>query len=339
MIVLDVRSRRALGERIAEGKNFTCFFALLVLSTLTGCSQWYRTAEIIRDDPGLTTIEAGAINPARYTLSGMSAPLYSYAVGATPAPASMTRKEARNILQATILTLSDRATEAHLASIFATEDSANLSLGLTTLALSATGAAAVGEMTKTALAAASTGTAGARALISDEIYSGAFAPAITKAIRTSRRKRALELELKRRELDITTYTAQDAVNDAVRYHQLGSFFHGLELVHRATERANELIETQEISPLRRQTDAPASLGYTRHENTQLRHELTLLLARRLDPAKTPIGIDANTLTTAEYTDQTLIPAIDPTATRLQIRIEGGEKLAMLVDALRAVAAE
>ena len=306
---------------------------VLCLFLVGSCAgQLYHTPDIFSNDSDLTAVKDNKINPRVYKADPSDInSLYKDAKQYSNPEEAKKAKNARNLLQSRMLSLSDRVTEEHLSSIFATEDASNVGLGIATVALSSIGTAVASASAKTGLSAAASISEGSRSIINEEVFSNAFAPAISKAIRATRKAESLRLEIKRRDKSIEEYTVEDAIHDVVIYHQMGSFYHGLELVQKATHRIIVEID-QEVKLLENKVNPGADLSYSSDENAAMRLELNKLLEMKLEPPQKKRDADGE-YSTEEYAG-VLAQQIEPGSTVLSIRLTGGEPLRKLIDELK-----
>lgn len=148
----------------------------------------------------------------------------------------------RNRLQDYLFYLSNDVCDIHKAAMFANINTPNLILDVAAVGLGAASTivtATDGTRILAGLAAAATGT---RATFNENLVQNQFVSVITKAIDESRNE--LRVDLAPRRMDpITTYTVENAVADAIRYHERCSLYHGLAALDDAIE---------EIAPNREQ---------------------------------------------------------------------------------------
>ncbi len=220
---------------------------LAVILTFVGCAEHYRVDNIISSDEAQTDIrvrktglfaddESITINPYAFTGSDGPKSLYSQAL-----ELKESGRLARNRLQAAILGVSDRVTSAHLSAIKSTDNFFNLIFGAATSALSG-GAAVAAETTARGLSAAATGTNAARSLVNEQVYRNALTESLTRAIGEDRRKFRLTVIDQKTKLPVTDYSVDDAIRDAVDYHERGSFYNGLSLIREAVEAETRAIK-------------------------------------------------------------------------------------------------
>lgn len=221
-------------------------FAIVLLHA-PGCGRHYRVDPILRTDrdaPGtwrtkspIGNGEHEYLNPLTYNPDGHAQSLYQRATGTGEAARS-----ARNRLQNAIIALSVRGVSGHLAQLKAAENNVNLVLGAATLALS--GAASVSPtMMSQSLAAAASGTEGARGLVNEQVLRDALGESIIGAIYADRTHFLDSVILPRQKLSVTDYDVDAALRDAVIYHDKGSFYHGLRQARRAIELHNARLES------------------------------------------------------------------------------------------------
>ena len=167
------------------------------------------------------------------------------------------RETARNLLQNRIIALSDQVSGEYLAKVARNEDLVNVGLGGSALLFDALGTALTGVDASRAMSAASGFATAGRELVNEEVYQNAFGPAIIKTIATARQNRALELAIKRRDMDITQYPVGDAIADAIAYHEMASFFSGLMAVQTDVYRGQAQLSNQ-TQTLRDEVDGTAA---------------------------------------------------------------------------------
>jgi hypothetical protein len=153
-------------------------------------------------------------------------------------------KQARNRLQFAMLSTSDLAVGAHLSRIKSGKVVPNLVLGGATLGL--TGLSSVSSLgTAQALAAAAAGTTGARELYNDETFRNALVESLVKLVESDRRVYLEKVIQVRRTQSVFEYDVDQALRDAMEYHNRGSFYHGLMLVREAADQAGH--EKEEVA--------------------------------------------------------------------------------------------
>jgi hypothetical protein len=151
---------------------------------------------------------------------------------------------ARNQLQNAMLRISDESTALYLAKVKAAENNGNLFLGAATLGLSG-GASVAGSATAKALAAAATGTGGARELFNDQIFRNALVETMVAAIEADRAQFKQQI-ISNQSQPIYKYDVEAAIQDANEYHLKGSFYHGLDLIRSAAESdSHDILQMQQ----------------------------------------------------------------------------------------------
>lgn len=133
--------------------------------------------------------------------------------------------ERRTQAQAELMTYADQICDEHVAGIYSKQASTNFNLGLLTMLFSGGAAVATGR-TATNLAAESALFSGARTLVNSEVYYGYIGPAVMREIRSLRSDLRAQI-VSKRTCSINTYPAQEAINDALIYHDACSFATGL----------------------------------------------------------------------------------------------------------------
>lgn len=131
----------------------------------------------------------------------------------------------RTQVQAELMTYADQVCDGHVAGIYSKNASTNFSLGFLT-SLFAGGAAIASGRAATNLAAESALFSGTRSLVNAEIYYGYIGPAVMREIRSMRSDLREQIAAKR-SCSIDDYPPQEAVNDALIYHDACSFATGL----------------------------------------------------------------------------------------------------------------
>lgn len=133
----------------------------------------------------------------------------------------------RDMLQDAIIGVSNTVGSAHVGTILGIEDSQNLVLGFADLAFDGAAAIVTPASTKTAFAVLSGIAGGSRSLLNEEIYSNVIAPAIVKAI-LKERLEIWEQIVQRRKDDVRSYNVEQAIADAIAYHESWSFYLGMQ---------------------------------------------------------------------------------------------------------------
>ncbi|MEQ8665127.1 MAG: hypothetical protein RIC16_05325 [Rhodospirillales bacterium] len=166
--------------------------------------------------------------------------------------AAATDVGARNFLQGAIIRRSDETCDRHKASIHTNAAVFNVSTGFLTSALAGAGAVVTGTTAVNILSGSAALTNSTRSLVNEEVYQEMLAAAIIAEIDENRRV-AHEALVARRAGDTATYTVEDAVRDAIAYHQLCSFYQGVaSMVKKAgvTQRSQEELIENSITKLR-----------------------------------------------------------------------------------------
>ena len=144
------------------------------------------------------------------------------------------RKYYRDELQNALLQTIKESTEQHLSELKSTENNGNLLLGAATIGL-AGGASVASSATAKALAAAASGTAGARSLFNDQVYRNTFVESTIALIEDDQAKFLASLRTNQQTQSIHEYTVEAAIMDAKEYEARGSFYHGLALLQQAVQ--------------------------------------------------------------------------------------------------------
>ncbi len=226
----------------------SCVFAASMMM-LSGCGQDYR------NDPFLTfssdgrndiTANAGGTKYEKFSSFGGDSNLrmdpFTYGVNGSYYKKSVenfdagreeTAKYYRNALLEAMIVASDTNTSVHLAGLKATQSNVNLIFGAAALGLTG-GAAVAPAATAAALAAASTGVQGARALVNEEVYANAFAESIAMLLIEDRRQRARQIRDSYTK-SMVEYPIERAIADINEYHERGSVYYGFALARQAIE--------------------------------------------------------------------------------------------------------
>lgn len=131
----------------------------------------------------------------------------------------------RTQAQAELMAYADQICNGHIAGIYSKNATFNLSLGFLTTLFSG-GAAVASGRAATNLAAESALFSGSRSLVNSEIYYGYIGPAVMTEIRAMRSDLRDKIASKR-SCSIATYPPQEAIGDALIYHDACSFSTGL----------------------------------------------------------------------------------------------------------------
>ncbi|MEM7681917.1 MAG: hypothetical protein AAF288_08165 [Planctomycetota bacterium] len=320
---------------------FATLFALCFAPAwvaLFGCADAYRIGDILIHDPADRTAVvtqpdptgAPRINPYRYApehaddrgrLPEGRASLYQTAVAGQD---TENARRARNRLQNAVLAVSDRAAAQHWAGVKAAEAGSNLALGVAQIGLSGVASVATAGSSQ-ALSAGAAGLGGTRATLSQALYRDRFGELIIESMRLDRRRFLAEVVEPRQQLDVARYDVDAALRDAERYHQLGSFYHGLGLVLQNAGGAN--LNTQARLQSVESENFVARLSPTE----RLKHRLR----RVLDAPPTPAV--AERFGSNDALANALARSIqdDSGATWFALQAEGGDALAELIAAMES----
>jgi hypothetical protein len=131
----------------------------------------------------------------------------------------------RTQAQAELMTYADQVCDSHVAGIYASHSMLNFDLSFLSMLFSGGAAIATGRAA-TNLAAESALFSGARSLINSEVYYGYIGPAVMREIRALRGELRAQITEKRG-CSVNDYPPQEAINDALIYHDACSFSTGL----------------------------------------------------------------------------------------------------------------
>lgn len=126
-----------------------------------------------------------------------------------------------------LITVADELCLEHFRSIYGNEASYNLLFGSLTNLFAGAATVAGGEGTKTLLAGLAAFSSAERSLINETVYKTMVAQAVTIKIREAKTEQRKEI-LKKIKTDISHYTMDESLLDAIEYHQTCSFMFGLE---------------------------------------------------------------------------------------------------------------
>jgi len=206
---------------------------------LGGCGRDYRNEPFLDFEgtgPHYQKVGVGfetlRINPFKYS-GGGGDPYYTRVVNNLESDEPKARYY-RNALLEAMIVASDSNTSTHLSELKATESGLNLIFGATALGLTG-GAAVAPAATASALAAASTGVQGARALVNEEIYVQSLAESVIMLI-IEERKAVAEKIRQNYSKSMYEYPVERAIADVSEYHEMGSVYFGLSLARQAIEK-------------------------------------------------------------------------------------------------------
>jgi len=145
----------------------------------------------------------------------------------------------RNRLQTRLMTVSDRVCDDHKAAVLGFRAQSNLALSIITTLTGVGGGIASGSAAN-ALSGAAAGTNATRSAINEEIYQRLLVPTILRSVDQNRKQKEQEI-IAKREYDgipvkVEKYTVDEAVRDALNYHELCSFYQGVVTLTKGTER-------------------------------------------------------------------------------------------------------
>jgi len=146
-------------------------------------------------------------------------------------------KGARNRLAAILIKQSDDVCTLELGRLTANQATVNAGLGIATTAFGTAGSIVTGQLAGNILAGLASGTNATRDHLNAEVYRNALSTAVTRAITDERSKQRGTL-IQNFVKDKDVYTVDQMIMDVNRYHQVCSFFTGLQLVVKAVDRAS-----------------------------------------------------------------------------------------------------
>jgi hypothetical protein len=224
-------------------KSLKYFLPASFCLLLTSCSTAYRVPEISDYESNNTNIwvahhrfkRVEMINPQRYTPPGEVDSLYHTARHYTNGLQATNAEIARNSLQCTMITLSDKAVSKHLSEVTGTQIDVNMLLGGGALAATGVGAVAAPALAQAA-SASGAGILGFKSLFNEEVYRNALVQALIGAIISDRDKIKADLDAKRLQ-PIHLYSVDDAIEGISKLQEHGSFYYGLTIVKSDVEKA------------------------------------------------------------------------------------------------------
>lgn len=231
----------------------------------------------------------------------------------------------RNMLQDAIIGVSNTVGSAHVATILGVEDALNLTTGFMDILFDGIAVMVTPPGTKTIFAGLS-GVAGAtRSLVNEEIYTNIIAPAVLKAIEAERVSE-WERIAPFRKLPVSQYNVEQAIADAIAYHEAWSFYRGMQRL--ATDAQTRLAQTTASAQQRINT-----IMGVEHPQTKIARLQGLIAAL---PAATQAKIYTSlgtNLTGASF--MAGVPAITDTATFVAARatIQDATNLQTIADRL------
>jgi len=174
-------------------------------------NQWVERAAGIGRDPMTCPASGGAER--------------TITLGPLPESVATDARTRRTQAQAELMTYADEICDDHVAKIYANHASLSFDLGFLTTLLSG-GAAIASGRAATNLAAESALLSGTRGLVNSEVYYGYIGPAVMREIRSLRGDLRTQIATKR-SCGLNEYPPQEAINDALIYHDACSFSTGL----------------------------------------------------------------------------------------------------------------
>lgn len=142
---------------------------------------------------------------------------------------------ARNRLAAILLKQSDDVCTVELGRLTANQAMVNTGFSTATTALATAGSIVTGQLAGNILSGLASASNATRNHINAEVYRNLLSAAVTKAIRQERDSQRSTL-LGKFSKDFPDYSVDQMIMDVNRYHQVCSFFSGLDLVITAVDR-------------------------------------------------------------------------------------------------------
>jgi hypothetical protein len=205
------------------------FVGMFSLVLLVGCGSAYRIETPIKyppfspkDDPKI-----GPINLSEYKFPESSGDL------AIKDAANDWVK--RNRLQSTILLVSDAMCDRFESRVLAVSNGSNLLTGFLATVLSGAAAVVTGDNAQAILSAGAGVSTATRSLVNDEVYRGKFVQIILDTMNRSRQEKKALIQTQW-DKGPGDYTMEQALGDAMEYHEMCSFHRGLTLLATAVDR-------------------------------------------------------------------------------------------------------
>lgn len=141
----------------------------------------------------------------------------------------------RNRLAAFLINESNTVCTREMGDLVADEAMVNAGLASATTAFSTIGSIVTGRFAANALAGAASGTNAIRGHVNAEVYRNVLGAAVSKAIRQAREAQ-FDIIYANRAKGIDDYSVDDMLLQVNQYHQICSFYRGLDLVITAVDR-------------------------------------------------------------------------------------------------------
>jgi hypothetical protein len=193
----------------------------------------------------------------------------------------------RNRLASYLIGESNTVCTRELGDLTANQAMVNAGLGILTTAFGTAGSIVTGQLASNILSGAASGTNATRDHINAEVYRNQISPRVTRAIRDLRRTQSATLKGKFTKT-ILQYDVETMIADVNDYHQLCSYYVGLDLILKdvdraALERANpRRTASLAISNVRAQIASVnrqlGRKGLSAEERTELQQQRTALRA-------------------------------------------------------------
>lgn len=142
----------------------------------------------------------------------------------------------RNRLAEYLIGESNTVCNRELGNLTANQAMVNAGLGILTTAFGTAGSIVSGQLAGNILAGAAAGANASRDHINAEVYRNELSPRITRAIRDLRKSEGAAVEGKFGKT-IADYSVEGMIRDVNNYHQLCSYFIGLDLILKDVDRA------------------------------------------------------------------------------------------------------
>jgi hypothetical protein len=209
----------------------------------------------------------------------------------------------RNRLASYLIGESNSVCTREMGNLTANQAMVNAGLGILTTAFGTAGSIVTGQLAGNILAGAASGANATRDHVNAEVYRNELSPRVTRAIRDLRKKESAALEGKFGK-SIVDYDVERMIKDVNEYHQLCSYFVGLDLIMKDVDRAAlyradprrtaSLAITNvrsQIASINRQL---ARSGLADEEKTELRQQRTALRTHETELIRTWTALPAST---------------------------------------------
>lgn len=165
----------------------------------------------------------------------------------------------RNRLASILINESNTVCTREIGDLTAHEAMVNAGLATATTAFSTVGAIVTGQVASNILSGLASTTNATRGHINAEVYRNVMAAAVSKAIRLEREKQRTAIRARNANA-VADYSVDQMVEDVNQYHQVCSFYRGLDLVLTAVDRSADQTSDQVLAARLALTSVRASIS-------------------------------------------------------------------------------